>query len=87
MSWSRKFDDPISLPRGRQLITLKDAADYILKLPKAEHNLDEWQTATRCLMGAAEGRDFMIHARIGMMRALNRNVERAEKTRIGDSES
>jgi len=87
VSWSRKFDDPISLPRGRQLITLKDAADYILKLPKAEHNLDEWQTATRCLMGAAEGRDFMIHARIGMMRALNRNVERAEKTRIGDSES
>jgi hypothetical protein len=25
---------------------------------------------------AAEGRDFLMHARIGVMRALNRNVER-----------
>ena len=32
--------------------------------------------ATGCLIGAAEGRDFQRHARIGMMRALNRNVER-----------
>jgi hypothetical protein len=23
--WSREFDDPIPLPRGRQLVTLKDA--------------------------------------------------------------
>ncbi len=36
--WSRAFDDPIPLPRGRQLVTLKDAADYIMKLPKAEQN-------------------------------------------------
>jgi hypothetical protein len=25
-SWSREFDDPIPLPRGRQLVTLQDAA-------------------------------------------------------------
>jgi len=47
-----------------------------MKLPKAEQNLEEWQTAIECLIGAAEGRDFMMHARIGMLRALNRNVER-----------
>jgi hypothetical protein len=29
-----------------------------------------------CLIGAAEGRDFMMHSRIGVLRALNRNVER-----------
>jgi hypothetical protein len=29
-----------------------------------------------CLIGTAEGRDFMMHARIGVLRALNRNVER-----------
>jgi hypothetical protein len=51
--WSREFDDPIPLPRGRQLITIKDAADYIMKLPKAEQNLEEWQTAIACLIGAA----------------------------------
>jgi hypothetical protein len=37
---------------------------------------DEWQTAIGCLIGAAEGRDFMMHARIGVLLALNRNVER-----------
>jgi hypothetical protein len=70
------FDDPIPLPRGRQLVTLKDAANYIMKLPKAEQNLEEWQTAGNILIRAAEGRDFLMHARIGIMRALRRNVER-----------
>jgi hypothetical protein len=60
--WKRRFEDPIPLPRGRQVVTLKDAADYIMKLPKAEQNLDEWQTATRCLIGTAERRDFLMHA-------------------------
>jgi hypothetical protein len=76
--WKRRFDDPIPLPRGRQL--LQDAANYILKLPKAEQNLVEWQTATACLIGAAEGRDFMMHARIGVLRALNRHVARVFDT-------
>jgi hypothetical protein len=74
--WKRPFEDQIPLPRGRQLITIKDAADYIMKLPKAEQNLEEWQTAIGCLIGAAEGRDFLMHARIGVLRALNRNAER-----------
>jgi hypothetical protein len=39
------FDDPIPLPRGRQLVRLQDAARHIMKLPKAEQNLEEWQTA------------------------------------------
>ena len=74
--WSRPFDDPIPVPHGRQLLTLKDAADYVMKLPKVEQDLEEWQTATGCLIGAAEGRDFVMHARIGVLRALNRNAER-----------
>jgi hypothetical protein len=49
---------------GRQLVRLQDAAGFIMKLPKAEQNLEEWQTATGCLIGAAEGRDFLMHARI-----------------------
>jgi hypothetical protein len=74
--WQRRFEDPIPLPRGRQIVTLQDAAGYIMKLPKAEQKLEEWQTATGCLIGAAEGRDFLMHAHIGMLRALNRHVER-----------
>jgi hypothetical protein len=56
--WSRAFDDPIPLPRGRHLVTLQDAAGYIMKLPKAEQDLEQWQTAVACLIGTAEGRDF-----------------------------
>jgi hypothetical protein len=64
----------------RELVTLRDAADHIMKLPKAEQQLEEWQTAA-CLIGAAEGRDFLMHARIGVMRALNRNVVREFSSR------
>jgi hypothetical protein len=27
--WRRHFDEPIPLPRGRQLVTLEDAGNYI----------------------------------------------------------
>jgi hypothetical protein len=43
--WSRAFDDPIPLPRGRQLVTLKDAANCVQKILKAEQDLEEWQAA------------------------------------------
>jgi hypothetical protein len=43
--WKRLFDEPIPLPRGRQLVTLEDAGTYITRLPKAEHEAQEWQAA------------------------------------------
>jgi hypothetical protein len=58
-------------------VTLRDGGDYITSLPKAEQDLAEWQTAIGCLLGAAEGRGFLMHARIGVLRALNRYVEPA----------
>jgi hypothetical protein len=67
--WKRPFDDPIPLPRGRQLVTLQDAAAYIMKLPKADRDLPEWQAAGEALIMAAEGRGPLMHARIGVMRA------------------
>jgi len=48
--WSRKFDDPIPLPKGRQLVNLKDAGTYITKLPAAEHEAQEWQAAMEALI-------------------------------------
>jgi hypothetical protein len=47
-----------------------------MKLPKAEQNLEAWQTAVEALIMAAEDRGPLTHARIGVLRALNRNVER-----------
>ncbi len=71
--WSRKFDEPIPLPNGRKLVRLKDAGEYITKLPKAERTAPEWRAAMRALMLVARGGPMML-AHIGIMRALNRHV-------------
>ena len=73
--WQRKFENHIPLPGGRKLVTLRDAADYITCLPKKESDLPEWQTAIEVLMLCSRGGDPML-ARIGVMKALNRHVER-----------
>ncbi len=54
MHWSAEFEDPIELPDGRKLITLRDAATYITKLPKAEHAMPEWQAAMEAMILIAE---------------------------------
>ena len=74
--WKRPFEDPIPLPRGRRLITLEDAGNYITKLPKAEHEAPEWQDAMEALMLVVRLNGPTMFARIGVMRALNRHVER-----------
>jgi hypothetical protein len=74
--WRRRFEDPIPLPRGRQLLTLQDAGTYITKLPKAEHEAPEWQAAMEALILVVESDGPAMFARIRVMRALNRHVER-----------
>jgi hypothetical protein len=74
--WKRPFDEPIPLPRGRQLVTLKDAGTYITKLPKAEHDAEEWQAAMEALLLVATHGGPTMLARIGVMKALNRHVVR-----------
>jgi hypothetical protein len=74
--WKRPFDDPIPVPRGRQLVTLEDAGNYITKLPKAEHEAPEWQAAMEALILVATSGGPTMFARIGVMRALNRHVVR-----------
>jgi hypothetical protein len=75
------------LPRGRQLVTLQDAGTYVTKLPKAEHMTAESQAAMEALILVATLGGPAMFARIGVMRALNRNVVREfnpiAKTRIG----
>ncbi len=74
--WKRSFEDPIPLPRGRQLVTLEDAGNYITKLPKAEHEAAAWRAAMEALILVATSGGPTMFARIGVMRALNRHVER-----------
>ncbi|BBC00195.1 hypothetical protein [Bradyrhizobium elkanii] len=70
--WRRQFDDPIELPDGRVLVTLHDAASYIQKLSKAEHDLPHWQTAVEHLIyGAERAPAWMFFARVAFMQALH----------------
>jgi hypothetical protein len=76
VSWDQPFYDPIKLPKGKKLVTLRDAALYITKLPKAEHDAEESQAAMEALLLVAESGGPAMFARIGAMRALNRHVGR-----------
>jgi hypothetical protein len=74
--WKRQFDEPIPLPRGRQLVTLEDAGRHITRLSKVEHETQEWQAAMEALILVATSGGPTMCARIGIMRVLNRHVER-----------
>jgi hypothetical protein len=55
VTWSRAFDDPILLPDGRSIETLRGAGNYIMALGKARER-PEWQAAAEAVLMAAEGR-------------------------------
>jgi hypothetical protein len=74
--WSRKFDEPISLPGGRVLVSLRDAANHITKLPRPEAESPEWQAAIEALILVADLNGPTMFARIGVVRALNRGQVR-----------
>jgi hypothetical protein len=77
--WDRQFYDPIELPgRRKPLVTLRDAAQYIIKLPKAERHEPEWQTAAEVLMLIAKRGGDPMMAHIAMMQALHRDKGKVE---------
>jgi hypothetical protein len=76
VSWDEQFFDPILLSNGKKLVALRDAARYITKLAKAEHDTPEWQAAMEALLLVAEHNGPTMFARIGVMRALSRHDER-----------
>lgn len=71
MIWSDRFEDPIDLPSGKRIETLRQAAELIQKLPKAKRDSEPWQLAGRLLIAAAEGRNSRFLARIAIMKALD----------------
>jgi hypothetical protein len=90
--WSREFEDQIILADGRKLVTVRDAATYITKLPKAEQYLQIWQIAVEHLIRAAEtGGGWTWLASIGVLQALHRDRDAYStpiaKRRIGASGS
>jgi hypothetical protein len=77
MSWDRRFAEPIELPTGKRLTTLREAIAHLGKvIPKSEHDMPEVQTAAELLTKAAEHDGPIEFARIGTLRAINRHVSR-----------
>jgi hypothetical protein len=50
VSWDQRFFDPIIVPGWKPLVTLRDVAEYITKLPHAEHDAEEWQAVMQALL-------------------------------------
>jgi hypothetical protein len=69
--WGRPFEEPIEV-KGRKLVTLRDAGEYIAALPKKEHDQPEWLAAMEALLLVVERGGPTMFARIGIMRAMNR---------------
>ena len=72
MSWTRKFDAPISLKDGRKLVSLDDARRLMLSLPESKLRAVHWEYAGDLLQKAAcrDGRFAFAQAIAQLPRAL-----------------
>ena len=73
-NWNEKFERPIPLPDDRELVTLRDAGEFIAELPKRVHDSPPWRLATKELLRAATDQvAWKFFARIAIMHALHGN--------------
>jgi hypothetical protein len=73
--WSKRFDDPIAPPNGTKLNTLRAIKRLSETVPKRECDHPAVLLAATVVTNPAEGRDFMMHARIAVLKALHRNED------------
>jgi hypothetical protein len=93
VSWDSRFADPIELPNGVRLASLRDAIVHLVNtVPSFERGTPVILTAAELITSAAERGGPIEFARIATLRALNRHAERAlnpdiVKTRIRASQA
>jgi hypothetical protein len=75
-NWARRFDDTIETPDGRKIETLDDARRYLITfaVPRQPAKKELLTLALRTVLGAANGTDVMMHARIAVGRWVNRDA-------------
>jgi hypothetical protein len=81
--WTRRFDDTIEVPgTGLKIKTLDDARRYLITcaVPRQPEKRDMLALAMRCVLGAANGTDLMMHARIAVGRWVHRDAPPKEFT-------
>jgi hypothetical protein len=75
MSWDLKFPEPIAVPIGKPLVTLREAGQYIAALPAETHSTEAWLSAMHVLIQAADHAGPIEFARLGIMQALKPKLE------------
>ena len=82
--WLRKFDDPIVLPDGKKLVTLRDAVHHLAAtVPNRERDHPAVLNAADHLTGSAEQGYPLFFARAATLQAVHRNRERVfDPTRL-----
>jgi hypothetical protein len=77
MSWDSLFADPIELPGGVRLGSLREAIVHLVNtVPSSERGAPVILTAAELITSAAERGGPVEFARIATLRALNRHAER-----------
>ena len=76
MSWDLEFFTPIAVPgKRKQLVTLRDAVEYMTSLPRAERGADYWWPAATLLgiIGERGGCRFFaeLTVRFGLRKGVN----------------
>jgi hypothetical protein len=77
VSWDSRFAEPIELPGGVRLASLRDAIVHLVNtVPSCERGAPVILTAAELITSAAERSGPIEFARIATLRALNRHAER-----------
>jgi hypothetical protein len=93
VSWDSRFAEPIELPGGVRLASLRDAIVHLVNtVPSSERGTPVILTAAELITSAAERGGPIEFARIATLQALNRHSKRVlnpdiVKTRIGAAAS
>jgi hypothetical protein len=75
MPWSRRFDKPISLPDGRQLLTLLDVGRYVDALPPRTYEREEWIAVMDVLLLVVDGHEPMSLLQVALTLAIQEGDE------------
>jgi hypothetical protein len=78
VSWDSRFPEPIELPDGVKLASLREAIVHLVNtVPSSERATPVILTAAELITSAAERGGPIEFARIAALRAFNRHMERA----------
>ena len=74
--WTQRFDDTIIVPGYGKIKTLDDARRYLVTfaIPRKPDKKLMLTNAMRAVLGAAQGIDLMMHARIAVGRWVHRDA-------------